>query len=86
MAIEEITLTPVEVLQEKVASTTASPVVENRSEPTFARRYRQLLEERNRFSWTQRGRRRREEKFGVACRTLAKKLAQQCADPLVNRR
>jgi len=84
MAIEEITLTAVESGLDNEPEEELGRYSAERSELAFARRYRQLLQERGRFVWTQRARRRREEKFGVSCRGLVKRLTQKCAEPVVN--
>ncbi len=86
MAIEEITLSVPQShsgsdwgRQEETACEAVNP------DDRTVSRYRRMLRDRNRFTWTQRGRRKRQEAFEVAYRSLIKQLAKELTESIADR-
>lgn len=79
MAIEEIILSVPQSLPTQVAAEDMNP------DDRVVRRYRGLLQDQYRFAWTQRGRRKRQEAFEVAYRSLAKQLASEVTGSIEDR-
>lgn len=86
MAIEEITLSVPQAVPdadwqrpERTAFDAVNP------DDRVVGRYRRILRDRNRFSWTRRGRQKRRETFEVAYRTLVKQLAKELTESIGDR-
>ncbi|MGD8417425.1 MAG: hypothetical protein PVH91_10230 [Pseudomonadales bacterium] len=86
MAIEEITLSVPQVLPDSgIAYQSEHERQATGPDLQVGRRYRQILRERDRFTWTRRGRARREEVFDVAYRSLVKQMAKDATEAIRDR-
>lgn len=85
MAVEEITLSVPQAVPhgDRQAERSACDMVN--PDDRMVGRYRRILRDRNRFSWTRRGRQKRRETFEVAYRSLVKQLAKELTESIGDR-
>ncbi len=85
MAVEEIILSLPQTAPEQDSDDLSASHHSQSGHEELVRRYHHLLKGKRRFAWTRRARRRREEAFDTACKSLAKQLARVSTAELENR-
>jgi hypothetical protein len=85
MPVEEIVLSLPEEARERDVNDLSESQPTGADGEQLIRHYHQLLKQRRRFAWTRRARRRREEVFDSACKSLAKQLARESTAEVASR-